>query len=216
MPAAETVPADITERAEMFPVERGPALRLFRVPRVERGPFSREIGAGGLNPRIQRFFHYRLALFEQGQPRLNTLERKVCQIRRLRREPLPGAMRGHQVPRNQSGILNPTFRQLRPDERLQFPQTLLCSLVHRRKTGIAHHHSRTGQDAVEGVIVGCRNGVELVVMAAGAGDGEALKRLAQSVDLVIDDVRANLPERNAIVVAELAEPQGSGSNYRFV
>src|SRR5260370_1682934 len=97
MPAAETVPGDITERAEMLPVERGPALRLFRVARVERGPFSREIGgAGGLNPRIQRVFHYRLALFEQGQPRLNTLERKVSQIRRLRRGPPPVPLRPHQ------------------------------------------------------------------------------------------------------------------------
>jgi len=110
----------------------------------------------------------------------------------------------HQVPGNRFGFLNPASRQLPPDERFQFPQTLLCSLIHGGKTGVAHHHSRTGQDAVKGIIVAGRNGIELVIVAAGAGNGEALKCLAQSIDLVIDDIRANLPETNTIVVAEFA------------
>jgi hypothetical protein len=37
--------------------------------------------------------------------------------------------------------------------------------------------------------------------------GEALKCLAQGIDLVIDDIGANSPETNTIVMAEFAQPQ---------
>ena len=53
-------------------------------------------------------------------------------------------------------------------------------------------------------------------MAAGASNGESLKRLAQSIDLIIDNVRANLPETNAIIVAEFAQPQECRSDDRFI
>ena len=43
-----------------------------------------------------------------------------------------------------------------------------------------------------------------MIVAAGARYGEPLKSLSQSIDLVVDHVRSNLPETNAIVVAELA------------
>src|SRR5882762_4615751 len=55
-----------------------------------------------------------------------------------------------------------------------------------------------------------------MIVAAGAGDGETLKCLPQRIDLVIDDIRAYLPETNTIVVAELAQPQEGRSDYRFI
>ena len=42
-----------------------------------------------------------------------------------------------------------------------------------------------GEDAVEGVVVLLRDGVEFVVVAAGAGDGEALEGFGDDVDLVV-------------------------------
>ena len=55
-----------------------------------------------------------------------------------------------------------------------------------------------------------------MVVAAGAGDGEAKKGLAEGVDLVIDDVGADLAEADAIVVAEFAEAEGGGADFGFV
>ena len=49
---------------------------------------------------------------------------------------------------------------------------------------------RAGEHAVEGVIILGRNRVELVVVAAGAGDGEAEEGLAQHVDLAVELRRA--------------------------
>ena len=48
---------------------------------------------------------------------------------------------------------------------------------------------RTGEDAEESVVIPCGDGVELVVVAAGAGNGQPLKRLAERVDLVLDHLR---------------------------
>ena len=52
---------------------------------------------------------------------------------------------------------------------------------------------RAAEDAEQGVVVLRRDGVELVVVAAGAGDRRRLERLGQRVDLVVDQVVADLP-----------------------
>ena len=63
--------------------------------------------------------------------------------------------------------------------------------------------ARAGEDAVEGVIVLARDRVELVVVAAGAGDRQAEDRLAQRVDRVLD--------RQVVVVLRVeAEAAGDG------
>ena len=45
-----------------------------------------------------------------------------------------------------------------------------------------------GEDAVEGVVVTCGDRVEFVIVAAGAGDGEAEDTAGHDVDAVVDDV----------------------------
>jgi hypothetical protein len=51
-----------------------------------------------------------------------------------------------------------------------------------------------------------------VIVAAGARDGESLKGFPQCVDLIVDNVRAYLPEANAIVVAQFSQPERRRSN----
>ena len=65
-------------------------------------------------------------------------------------------------------------------------------------------HGRTGEDAVEGVVVGHRHRLVLVVMAAGAGHGESHESPGDQVDLVIDDVVAVAEKRPA----DRQEPEG--------
>ena len=58
------------------------------------------------------------------------------------------------------------------------------------RTGSIHINDgrmRAGEDAVKRVKVGLGNGVKLVVMAAGAGNGERLKCLGDGVDLVVGE-----------------------------
>ena len=70
--------------------------------------------------------------------------------------------------------------------------------------------TRRCEDAVEGGEVGLADGVELVVVATGAGDGEAEESLRDDVDLVVDvlDLFVRRVERLVAVFdqAEVARP----------
>src|SRR5258706_14413492 len=61
VPAAEAVLGEVSEGPEVFAVEFDSALRLFGVARLQIRPFRGKIGTGGLNPRIEGFFHCGLA-----------------------------------------------------------------------------------------------------------------------------------------------------------
>ena len=63
----------------------------------------------------------------------------------------------------------------------------------------------TGKDAVEGIVILGRNGVEFVVVAAGAGDGEAEEGFGGDVDAVVNDVVGIAVE----LVAQGEEAHGS-------
>ncbi len=76
--------------------------------------------------------------------------------------------------------------------------------------------ARTRQRAVKRVVVRGRDGVELVIVAARTGNGKPLKGFSKSVDLIVHDVRAYLPETNAIVVAQFSQAQKRRSNDRLV
>ena len=52
---------------------------------------------------------------------------------------------------------------------------------------------RTQDESGQRVIILAADGVELVVVAAGAGDGQAQERLGEDIDLVIDPVAFVLP-----------------------
>ena len=60
------------------------------------------------------------------------------------------------------------------------------------------------EHAVEGVVVGRRNGVVFVIVATGAGDGEAQGAAGDDVDAVVDDVVGDAEE----AAAAGDEPQG--------
>ena len=69
--------------------------------------------------------------------------------------------------------------------------------------------------AVEGVVIGGTDGVELVIVAPRAGDGHALKGFANDIDLVVDHlglISAHVHRR----VAMLAEPPPCGGQPAFV
>ena len=66
------------------------------------------------------------------------------------------------------------------------------------------------------VVVRHRHGVELVIVAAGAGHGRRLKGLGQGVDLVVGQIVADLPQADAIVVIRLAKTIEGGADHRLV
>ena len=53
--------------------------------------------------------------------------------------------------------------------------------------GMDQRRPAARQHAKERIKIGLRDGVELVVVAAGAGDGESEKRLRDHVDLVVGE-----------------------------
>ncbi len=63
---------------------------------------------------------------------------------------------------------------------------------------------RAGEDPIEGVVIGRGNGIELVVVAARAGDRQPQKSLRRDVNPVVDDVGLIAVE----VVAEGDESEG--------
>ena len=64
------------------------------------------------------------------------------------------------------------------------------------------------------VVVGGGNGVELVVVAAGAGHCQAQEGLGQNVDLVVDLVGPGLEGVNGAVEA-FAQPEKTGADRRL-
>ena len=69
------------------------------------------------------------------------------------------------------------------------------------------------EDAGQGVVVLLRDRVELVVVAAGAGDREPEERLRRRVDLLVDHVHLELPAV-ALVVRLRADRQEAGGDQR--
>ena len=73
-------------------------------------------------------------------------------------------------------------------------------------------HVGGGQDPKGGVVVGGRDGVELVVVAAGTGHRQALRGLEQHVDLVVDLIGPGLDGiRRGI--EHLPKPVHAGGNW---
>ena len=55
-----------------------------------------------------------------------------------------------------------------------------------------------------------------MIVAACTGDRRCLKRFRQRVDLVVDDVEADLTQPDTVVVIDLAETIKRRANDRFV
>lgn len=60
------------------------------------------------------------------------------------------------------------------------------------------------------------NGIEFVVVTAGASDGGGLEGFGEGVDLVIDDFITDLRQADAIVVVDFAEAVEGGADDGFV
>ena len=72
--------------------------------------------------------------------------------------------------------------------------------------------------ASERIIVARGDGIELMIMAAGAGDGLAEKGFAEDIDLTIDDIRLFLPNvhRGLTAFFHPKEPGGDDGFVGFV
>ena len=66
-----------------------------------------------------------------------------------------------------------------------------------RRRIFARFFGCAGEYAVEGVVVGGADWIELVVVAAGAGDGEAHQAARDDVDAVVDDILLNVEKSAA-------------------
>ena len=83
---------------------------------------------------------------------------------------------------------------------------------------IVHHHlagSTAGEDAVERVKIPLADGIKLVIVTPGAGNGEPKKGLREDIDLVVDDLHLIIQcvHRN---IAELDHAQMRQSEHGFV
>ena len=73
-------------------------------------------------------------------------------------------------------------------------------------------HERTGQR----IVLTLRDGIELVIVAAGTGDRHRLKRFRKSIDLVVEHFLMNAVELGTVAVPILAHLEEHRSNERFV
>ena len=88
--------------------------------------------------------------------------------------------------RDSLGLADPVGGEFGADGLLKFRQAVAVQV--EQGGGVDGHlaGARGGEDAVEGREVGLADRVELVVVAAGAGDREPEEGLADHVDLVVD------------------------------
>ena len=215
VPAAEAVFGYIAEGPEVFPVPGGAGLRFGFVLLPQGCPLVR-LALFEMHQRVERIFEAGLLPFEKGDPGLDTIEGKFRESFRVGRQALPGAVSGNDIARDLFGFLQPGFGQFFANLGLQFGEALFRCVGGGWESGVPHDHAGTGERPVESVVVACGNGVELVIMTARAGDGEALERFAERVDLVVHDIGADLAEADTIVMAEFAEAQEGSADYRFV
>ena len=83
--------------------------------------------------------------------------------------------------------------------------------------GVEHREllSRAAHETGERVVVLGRDGVELVVVTAGAGDGHPEESLGEDVNLIVDAVGLVLSDVHGRVCRLVEEPV-SGADDRFV
>ena len=113
------------------------------------------------------------------------------------------------------GLLDPLGREFGADGLLEFGQAI--AVLIEQGGGVHGHLSRTGgsEDSVEGGEVGLADGVELMVVATGAGDRESEEGLRDDVDLVID-VAYLLIDRVHRLVAVFDHAEVAGAEGRLV
>ena len=113
------------------------------------------------------------------------------------------------------GLLDPLGREFGTDGLLEFGQAI--AVLIEQGGGVYGHLSRTGgsEDAVEGGEVGLADGVELMVVAAGAGDRESEEGLRDDVDLVVD-VADLLIDRVDRLVAVFDHAEVAGAEGRLI
>ena len=102
-------------------------------------------------------------------------------------QPRPVRRRLRRSGRHRRPVVQPGPPQGLLDFSLEAAQLGPAGLAGARRVGVEHRRMRAGEDAVERVEVGLRNGVELVVVAARAGDGQRLEGLGHRVDLVVGE-----------------------------
>src|SRR5207247_534055 len=61
-----------------------------------------------------------------------------------------------------------------------------------RRLRLARERGRAGEDAGQRIIIPCRNGIKLVVVAAGATDRQTEKGARRHIDLLVHDVHLQL------------------------
>src|SRR5262249_25952396 len=71
------------------------------------------------------------------------------------------------------------------------------------------------ENAAESVIVGCANRIELVVVAAGAGDGEAKKSLSENIDFGIAHLAAHFFQIGS-AIALFSETEETAGQWTLV
>src|SRR6185369_4456444 len=73
----------------------------------------------------------------------------------------------------------------------------------------AQHYLRAFEDAAQRIIISRRNRIELVIVAAGAGDGQAEECLAEDVDAAVHLFGADLAQVGRSIPL-LAQSEQSG------
>ena len=86
-----------------------------------------------------------------------------------------------------SQLLAPQFSNRATHRTFEFDELLIERMLSDRVVDTVHRRARAGEDAVQSGEVLSRDRVELVIVAASTGGGQSLKRLAEGVDLCVED-----------------------------
>ena len=214
-PVAQTAGTKIAEVQEVAPVE---VLALRHLPLVvglhlrpgPEKPCGRQPGlTGDGRPRIENPLGVHALLEQDPVPSLQPFGLESGGPGRLRNPDGLGRLERQQVVGYLFGLPHPKPGQLLADRGFQLLEAFLDPLVGVPDVQRPGKLARAVQDPVERVIVLGGNGVQLVVVAAGAGHRQTLKSLGEGVDLVVDHVGADFPEGHAVVVTHLSQAEES-------
>ena len=114
-----------------------------------------------------------------------------------------------------SQLLAPQFGERAPNRAFEFEELLIERMLRGRVVDSEHRCASAREDAVQRGEVVSGDRVELVIVTASTRDRQSLKRLAERVDLRVDDDDLFVlhVDRRRI---ELDEPKPTGADWRFV
>ena len=133
-----------------------------------------------------------------------------------RQDCLRGTLIGQLFPGRRHLRRLPPPADLRAQLRFQFAQVRDRLAIPLRRVERVGHPPGAHEHTRQRVIIPLRDGVELVIVALGAGDGRRLEGAGEGVDLVVQHLLVDAVEHSAVAVTVFAELEEHRADQRFV